>query len=662
MTMFASAKSRAIHGRRNGILAGATFALALSASTAAMANCSGTGALGAGGVTPFLPFAGGGAVNSLISSINAANTAFLTQSSAFVSAPPNARPGQEGGGVWGRAIGGDIKTRTTSTTTNVMIGATPQAGTITCNNQTSLTFAGVQVGTDIATLNYGGGWNLHFGATAGYLGAKTRDTSSPGPLNPAGGTLTDQLQVPFAGLYAVATKGGLFIDGQIRTDYFQNSVNDPTVAGAFDQKLDARGLTFTSNIGYNHALQNNWFIEPSAGIVVSRVKVDPFNVTGAVTLPAAFTPNVTFPGTLRVNDINSTLGRLSLRGGTTLVSGNMIWQPFAIGSIYHEFENSVNSSFDSAPFNNTIAVVAPGFGAIPRLTGNVSSTTLGTYGQIGVGVSAQIVNTGWLGYIRGDYRNGDSIQGYSANGGIRYQFTPELIAAAPRYAKAPAMKAPMLVSAYNWTGFYVGGSAGVLNGRTDWTIIPINGNTSPRFAGGLGGIQAGYDHQFGKWVVGVEGAINATNAHGARACPPPADSVVTCETGVNWIGTATARAGYAGWDRSLWYVRGGVAFDESKILLSCNNGPFNLLGLPNCSQGQTQTRVGWTVGVGSEFALAQNWTVRSETNYFDMGDKRLTVPSGPIGAAVPVDVSEKGFITTVGLNYRFSPGVVVAKY
>ena len=41
-------------------------------------------------------------------------------------------------------------------------------------------------------------------------------------------------------------------------------------------------------------LQNNWFIEPSAGIVVSRVKVDPFNVTGAVVLPAAVTTNVTF--------------------------------------------------------------------------------------------------------------------------------------------------------------------------------------------------------------------------------------------------------------------------------------------------------------------------------------------------------------------------------
>ncbi len=67
-------------------------------------------------------------------------------------------------------------------------------------------------------------------------------------------------------------------------------------------------------------------------------------------------------------------------------------------------------------------------------------------------------------------------------------------------------------------------------------------------------------------------------------------------------------------------------------------------------------------GAEAQAALAQNWTVRSETNYFDMGDKRLIVPSGPIGAALPIDVSEKGFITTVGLNYRFSPGVVIAKY
>ncbi len=656
--------SRATRMGKPGILAGLTLAFAVSASPAAFANCNGTGALAAGGLTPFLPFAGGGAVSALTSAINAANTSFLTQSTAFVSAPPNPRPNQEGGGVWVRGIGGENTIKSTSTTTNVVLNGAAQPGNVTCNTTTNVKFAGVQAGTDIATLNYGGGWNLHIGTTVGYLAAKTSDTSAPGILDPAGGSLTNRMEVPFAGIYAVATKGGFFIDGQLRTDFYQNSINDPFISGAFDQKLDARGLAFSGNVGYNMPLQNNWFIEPSAGIVVSRVKVDPFNVTGAVVLPAAFTNNVTFPGTLRVDDIKNTIGRLSLRAGTSFTSNNVVWQPFAVASVYHDFDGTVTSRFDSNPFANTVAIVAPGFPfAFPRFTGNVSATGIGTYGQIGVGVAGQIVNTGWLGYIRGDYRYGDNIDGYSINGGIRYQFTPEMLSPKPLYAKAPALKAPVAVVApYNWTGFFVGASGGVINGRTDWYFPAINGSTNPRFGGGLGGIQAGYDYQTGKWVVGVEGNINATNAHGARPCPIPADSVTVCEDAVKWIGTATARLGYAFWDRSIVYGRAGVAFDQSNIQLSCNTGPFNTLGLPNCAQTDRVNRVGWTVGFGSEFALTKNWTVRSETSYFDMGSKRLTVPATNIGGPVAIDVSENGFITTVGLNYRFSPGVVVAKY
>lgn len=645
--------ARSIQNGKGGILAGAVFALSLSASTAALADCTGAGALATAGA-PFLPFAGGGAVTALVSSINAANTAFLTQSTAFVSAPPNPRPNQEGGGVWARAIGGELNTKSTSTTTSVSIGGGPVPGTITCNNETNIKFAGVQAGTDIATLNYGGGWNLHVGTTVGYLGAKTRDVSTAGALNPNGGTLSDTLQVPFVGLYAVATKGSFFVDGQIRTDYYQNSVNDPLTSGAFEQKLDARGLAFTGNIGYNFALQNNWFLEPSAGIVVSRVKVDPFNTTGAVVLPG---PGVTFPGTLRISDINSTLGRLSLRGGTTITSGNMIWQPFATVSVFHEFSGSIDSTFDSNAFNNT----APGFG-IPLFNGKVSASNIGTYGQVGVGVAAQVANTGWLGYFRGDYRNGDNIEGYSLNGGLRYQFTPEMINA-PRYAKAPALKAPVMQAAYDWTGFFIGGSGGVLNGRTDWSFLPpIVGSTNPRYAGGLGGLQVGYDKQFGKWVVGVEGNINGTNAHGARPCPPPGDSIVVCEDGVNWIGTGTARLGYAFWDRSLWYARAGVAFSENKVAMSCTATGANLIGIPFCYAKDTQRRVGWTIGAGSEFALSQNWTVRSETNYFDMGTKRFSMADTAFASPTVIDVKDRGFITTVGVNYRFSPGVVVAKY
>ncbi len=656
MTPFAVvAKPRGMPGRRGSFLAGLAFAFALSASSAAMAECTGTETLGLGGITPFLPFSAGGAVSSLVSAINATNTAFLTQGTAFVSAPPNPVPNQEGGGVWARAVGGDITTKNTSTTSNVTAFGQAVPGTVTCNNQTRLTFAGVQAGTDLAHLNVSG-WNFHVGATAGYLSARANDISSAGPQNPDGGTFQNKLEVPFVGIYAAATKGGFFVDGQIRADFFQNALNDPITSGIFNQKLDARGISVTGNVGYNHSFENNWFIEPSAGIVVSRVKVDPLNITGTAILPGT---GITLPGQLLVDDIKSTLGRLSIRGGTSIVSGNIIWQPFAIASVYHEFEGSVTSSFNTDAVAVLFPIIANAAGT-PR--GSVSSTSLGTYGQFGLGTAAQVANTGWLGYVRADYRSGDNIQGYSVNGGIRYQFTPDLAVTTPRYAKAPALKAPVMPAAYNWTGLYAGGSFGVMNGQTDYDFVSFNGvpfigvpSANPRFAGPLGGVHAGYDWQTGKWVLGVEGSINGAHAHGAKFCPP--SILFTCESSVSWIGTATGRVGYALWDRTLVYARGGIAFGDGKISRECNQGPFAPAGF-NCGESDSRNRAGWTIGYGTEFALARNWTVRAESNYFDFGTSRFTVPGPPL----EIDVREKGFISTLGINYRFAPGDVAAKY
>jgi hypothetical protein len=44
-----------------------------------------------------------------------------------------------------------------------------------------------------------------------------------------------------------------------------------------------------------------------------------------------------YPNTTKINDIYSTLGRLSIRAGTTIVGDKMIWQPFATVSVYREF-------------------------------------------------------------------------------------------------------------------------------------------------------------------------------------------------------------------------------------------------------------------------------------------------------------------------------------
>ena len=123
------------------------------------------------------------------------------------------------------------------------------------------------------------------------------------------------------------------------------------------------------------------------------------------------------PWVLRVDDIQSTLGRLSVRVGTSVAFGNVVLQPFASASIIHEFQGQVVSNLTS----DFAAIGA----ALPTLSSTVTVSGPQTYGQFGLGVSAQVVNTGWLGYLRGDYRTGDDIEGWSVNGGLRYQFVPD---------------------------------------------------------------------------------------------------------------------------------------------------------------------------------------------------------------------------------------------
>lgn len=631
-------------GRRTA--AGAAFVVALSLSSTAMASCFGSGSLGGAGAA-MLPFVAGGSINSLVAAVNVMNTAFLTETNAMIGAPANPFPNQEGGGVWVRGVGGQVNTKATATTQNVSFNGAPLAGDVSCGIENRLSFAGVQIGTDSGLLNWNG-WDVHVGSMIGYLGGKSRDRSIAGPLNPFGGTLENSIEVPFAGFYAAATRGNFFVDGQIRLDYYQNSLNDPLVAGMFNQKLDARGYAFTANMGYRFDLGNNWFIEPSAGFAVSRVEVDPLNIAGTQILGNG----ITVPGQLSISDLRSTLGRFTVRGGTTIVTDSMIWQPFASASVFHEFEGKAFATFNA----NEMSGFYPGM--FPNVAGNVRLSSIGTYGQFGVGISGQMRNSNWFGYLRADYRTGENTDGYNVSGGLRYQFSPETIAAiSPFPTKAP--RAPARVTAQNWNGFYIGASAGVLAGKTDFDFVQYyNASVSPRYGGFAGGGQVGYDWQFGKWVVGAELALNGSNAHGARACPNPFG---TCETKMDWLGTATARVGYALWDRQIVYGRAGAAFGNTKVTASCNTGPVDVLGLETCGSSDSRTAVGWTIGYGTEFALSQNWTVRAETNYYDLGTKRFELPTVSSGPEL-VDVRNRGFISTVGVNYRFTPEAVVARY
>lgn len=624
--MFSGMVWRPIPGRRFTV----SLALILLSASAAHAQCTSSGFTTPSPVVTNATIAAVAAVSasvsSLISSINAANTAFLTQSSAFIGSPANPQPNQQGGGVWSRGVGGHETTSTTATASNINFGG-PAPGSVTCNTRTVEDFAGTQIGTDFAALNLNG-WNLHAGSTIGYLGAKTQDATPPG-LNPPP-SFRNNFQLPFVGVYGAASYGGFLVDGQIRGYSYQNSVSDNN-HGLSGQEFDARGISLTANVAYNQSLVDNWFIEPSAGVIWSRTHVDPLNVPGTGILGTPVGPGFVPPWVLAIDDLESTLGRVGVRVGTSVVSDNVVLQPFASASVFHEFQGRATASLMS----NFSAINL----GLPTLSSGVSDTNLGTYGQFGLGIAAQVINTGWLTYLRVDYRPGEYLEGWSVNGGLRYQFVPDRMASRWQPVKA----APAV---YNWTGFYVGVHVGTEAGSTNWNFADL-GTTDPHFAGFLGGAEIGYNYQIGKWVLGLEDSTGWTNAHGARPCPN--GFFFNCEINENWMSTATARVGYAYWDRLLTYVKGGAAIaqDRTTFLCDTNSQPTSvpLAGCP--SQSNTKTKVGSTIGVGSEFGLTPNVSAKGEILYFDLGTDHRNM------GGIEADMQRSGFLSTIGLNFHF---------
>lgn len=647
-TALETATSKPKRARTIATLGGAAM-LAMFAQSAAQAGCDNNILINypGFGVYNALPMgaSGGAAVNSMVSVINTVNTAFLTQSTAFVSAPGNPQPDQPGGGVWTRGIGGQITTDNVGTIGNYgsvggAIGGIGGLADVNCATTTRTNFSGYQAGVDIARLNFGGsGGNAHIGVTAGYMEANSKDINTSG-------IFVDQFsmktQIPFVGIYGAFTRGGFFADAQARFDFLHNTLNDPT-STLINQNLDARSFSITGNVGYQFALGNNWFIEPSAGVVYSRTKVDTLNVSGD-----ADAGGTNLPGTVAINTIESLLGRASLRVGTNIVSGNIGWQPFATASVYREFADNVRTNL------TTCADAALTSGdcqsTVPDLTATMFTSRVGTYGQFALGVAGQVIGTGWLGYIRGDYRTGDDIYGWSLNGGLRYQFTPEQMAKTGVF-KAKAAPTVAVLGPVNWTGFYVGGNVGALwswyrganlDGDPDETVKDLS-------RGFIGGGQAGFNYQMGSMVVGLEGDYDWSNAKGSKSCPN--GFYATCHFDVKAVATFAARLGVT-WDRTLFFVKGGGAWSDAVARGTDNTDGTEFDNSPD-------RRWGWMVGSGFEFALTSNWSAKAEYNYLDFGTKHIDFSNGEFA-----DVKYQTHLVKLGVNYRFGgpAAPVVAKY
>lgn len=207
------------------------------------------------------------------------------------------------------------------------------------------------------------------------------------------------------------------------------------------------------------------------------------------------------------------------------------------------------------------------------------------------------------------------------------------------------------VSGHDWTGVFVGAHAGGSWGTTDWKSSdgPLAAVSTSSFPGSgtmdgmIGGVQAGYNKQFGSIVAGLEADVSWANLDGFAKCAtteaPPEGFI--CHSHIDMLGTVTGRLGFT-YDNLLVYGRAGFAWAHEKH--DARQDPDNVVA-------GSATRTGYAVGSGLEYAFNSAWSGRFEYRYLDFGTRTLPLVTQS-GYVSNVALAQRNHVVMVALNYR----------
>ncbi|MEW6639063.1 MAG: outer membrane protein [Pseudomonadota bacterium] len=221
----------------------------------------------------------------------------------------------------------------------------------------------------------------------------------------------------------------------------------------------------------------------------------------------------------------------------------------------------------------------------------------------------------------------------------------------------PFVKAPLVVAAaYDWSGFYAGVNAGygVGSNPVNMSFTPaIYGGEQPTLgpSGALGGVQAGYNWQVDRVVLGLEGDVQASSMK-QSICFDFCDPKLTLRTGqeLSWFATVRGRAGITA-GPALLYLTGGAAFTTVKTTIASVFDPY-----PASGGRFSEAKVGWVAGAGLEAALGGHWTAKVEYLYMDFGNVSHAAYDPFLGPSSPelFDIAVRQHVVRAGVNYLFN--------
>ena len=212
---------------------------------------------------------------------------------------------------------------------------------------------------------------------------------------------------------------------------------------------------------------------------------------------------------------------------------------------------------------------------------------------------------------------------------------------------------------------------------------------------GRAGIYAGWNFQVGTtYVVGVEADFGyasesavfhgspypANLLFGSPSLPFGASSNDEFKVRTTWDGSARLRAGWLATPSIMLYLTGGVAWAHLQATSTCSSVPT--ANVSNCAPGNyfsgtlgpavithSATKLGWTLGTGTEILLGSQWVARGQYRYSDFGylsigdgsafnfaDNRtctgcLSAESSPLSVSYQLRLMQHIF--ELGLAYKF---------
>jgi outer membrane immunogenic protein len=244
---------------------------------------------------------------------------------------------------------------------------------------------------------------------------------------------------------------------------------------------------------------------------------------------------------------------------------------------------------------------------------------------------------------------------------------------------APIYESPML-----WSGFYIGIQGGYADGdgdldvtsdsylevRRGFGIRSFQGwdEGSSDGDGFFAGAHIGVNRQDGHIVYGLQADLNWSSLDSGTAqafsLAPRGDEgdevagFTSAKSEVKWYGTVTGRVGIAH-GPLLAYVMGGLAYGNVKldgvVTLASSFDEGDDLRFATASLSEDETKLGYTLGAGVDYAVDQNVVLGFAYKYVDLGKVSTSAAldefRGPFGQGF-YDLAEVGGTAKADVSFH----------